>query len=163
MSTIGSILFAIVQGYDNDHSTVKYLLYTSLCLLGLFGIPLVPLCLELSVECVYPIPEATSSGIILTISQIVSVVMIFIYPQEAATVKKDSYVYNNVQTCVTENGDSRNSTSSDLQVLDFNNSLYAQTIIFFFVTIFFIIRFKCPYLRLKSEQQKIAQNILGSH
>ncbi len=35
---------------------------TSLSLFGLFGFAIYPVCLELGVECVYPVCEGTSAG-----------------------------------------------------------------------------------------------------
>lgn len=40
----------------------------SLCLFGLFALPLFPVCLELGVEVTYPVAEATSSGLLWSVA-----------------------------------------------------------------------------------------------
>ena len=94
MATIAAILFTILSLYDNDRSTVYYLILISFALIGFFGmifliflffysilrvslkffskkgLPLLPICMEMSVECVYPIPEATSTGLLFIAGQL---------------------------------------------------------------------------------------------
>ena len=43
----------------------ELLVILSVSLFGLFGFSLYPICLELAVECTYPVAEATSSGFLI--------------------------------------------------------------------------------------------------
>lgn len=116
-------------------------------------------CMEMSVECVYPIPEATTTGLLFIGGQAVGIVMILAYPYAAAEIPKDSFIYTNVQKCITTNS---TSIISSLTVADYKYPLYAQTIIFVLIAIIFTIFFKCPYLRLRTEREKLAEEILNS-
>ncbi len=62
LSTLGSIMFTIFFLYNNDKSTIYYMVLISFGLIGFFGLPLLPICMDMSVECVFPIPEATRFG-----------------------------------------------------------------------------------------------------
>ena len=165
MSALASIFFSIIQLYNNDNSLIYYLMLLSFVFIGVFGLPLLPICMEMSVECVYPIPEATSTGLLFIAGQIVGIAMILAYPKIAKDIPKDTYIYDIIQTC-TINPNSANSTtstpssSSTLSVLDFTYPIYGQTILLVLIAIGFIIFFKCAYLRLRSEREKMAQRIL---
>ena len=52
-------------------------LTASFALLGFFLIPLLPVALENAAECTYPIPEDTSSALLMTIGQVVGIILIF--------------------------------------------------------------------------------------
>lgn len=170
LSALGGILVSIVQLYNNDKSTLYYLLLFAFAWIGFFGVPLLPVCMEMSVECVYPIPEATSTGILFMGGQIVGILMILLYPATATRVDPNSYEYLYVQTCQSTNGTSWNSTttttaapsSSSLAVLDFRYQMYFQAVVQVAITIVFVIFFKCAYLRLRSEREKLAEKILNS-
>jgi FLVCR family MFS transporter 7 len=159
MSALAGIGFSIIQLYDNDKSTVYFILLGSFSVLGFFGLPLLPVCMEMSIECVYPIPEATSTGLLFIGGQVVGIAMILAYPKTATQLPPDSYVYNNVQTCTTGN---KTTTTSSLVVLDYTYEVYFQTLLQVAVAIIFIIFFKCAYLRLRSEREKRAEKILNS-
>lgn len=157
LSSIWNTLFIILQMYNNDQGILKILLYISAALLGFCSIPLIPISCELSVECTYPIPEATSSGFLLTLGNAIAVLMVFIYPQFGKKINQQSMTFQTIQTCI------QNSTSNEanLQVLDYNYPLYGQSFALFALSILFVLFFKCPYLRLNNEQQKIVQQILN--
>ena len=116
--------------------------------------------MEMSVECVYPIPEATTTGLLFIAGQVVGIIMILGYPALAPEVPKDSYTYTNVQTCISANTTS-NSTAS-LNVVNYQYPLYGQTGLFVIVAIIFTLFFKCPYLRLRTERERLAEEILNS-
>jgi FLVCR family MFS transporter 7 len=176
MCALANILFVIIQLNNNDHALNYYLILLSFCLIGFFGLPLLPVCMEMSVECVYPIPEATSTGLLFIGGQIVGVVMILFYPKLATPIDANSYVYNSIQTCTAGGSSSLNTTtpamgftstiapsgSSQLTVLDFRNPLYGQSFILVFISITFTLFFKCAYLRLRSERERLAEQILNS-
>ena len=113
----------------------------------------------MSVECVYPIPEATATGLLLIGGQLVGIIMILAYPAVAPQVSKDSFTYTNIQTCITANS-TLNTTS--LTVVDYKYPLYGQTSLFFVITIVFTIFYKCPYLRLRMENERLTEKILNS-
>lgn len=173
LSAIGGIFLTIMQLYDNDKSTIYYLLLISFITVGIFGLPLLPICMEMAVECVYPIPEATSTGILFMGGQVVGILMIIIYPKTATKLETDSFEYQFVQTCLSHNGTNSSSSSttttaaavsltSDLNVLDFKYQMYFQSVFQVAVAIVFVIFFKCAYLRLRSEREKLAEKILNS-
>jgi hypothetical protein len=41
----------------------RYLIYFAFAFVGFVSLPLSPISMDLSLECVYPIPEATATGI----------------------------------------------------------------------------------------------------
>lgn len=168
LSCLGGIFLTLMQLYDNDKSLAYYLTLLSFICVGLFGIPLLPVCMEMSVECVYPIPEATSTGILFMAGQVTGILMIVFYPITAVRLDPDSYQYQYVQTCLSSGGSNSSTTSSttaspqSLSVLDFTYEMYFQALCQVVVTIIFIIFFKCAYLRLRSEREKLAEKILNS-
>ena len=166
MSALSNLFLVCVQLCDNDESTIYYLLMLSFVLSGFFGLPLLPICMEMSIECVYPIPEATSTGLLFIAGQIFGIIMIIGYPKLATRVDKDSYIYNSVQTCLKSSNASFTTTSassvSDLSVLDFKVPLFSQSILLTIIAVLFIVFFKCAYLRLRSEREKLAEQILNS-
>ena len=167
MSALSNIFLVCIQLYDNDKSTIYYLLMLSFVVTGFFGLPLLPICMEMSIECVYPIPEATSTGLLFIAGQVFGIIMIIGYPKLAKIVDQDSYVYNSVQTCLSTNSNSSLTTTaassvSALSVLDFKIPLFGQALLLTIIAILFIIFFKCAYLRLRSEREKLAEQILNS-
>ncbi|KAI9359236.1 major facilitator superfamily domain-containing protein [Zopfochytrium polystomum] len=50
-------------------------LYGAAAIIGISGMPLLPLCLEMGVECTHPVAEGTSSGIMWGLTQFLTVVM----------------------------------------------------------------------------------------
>lgn len=167
MSAVANACLAICLQWNNDQSTVYYLTLVTFCLIGFFGLPLLPICMDMSVECVYPIPEATSTGLLFIAGQIVGIIMIVVYPKAARVIQTDSYIYNSVQSC-TSNAPTTNHTitttasSIYLSVLDYKYPLYSQAILFAIMSIGFTIFFKCAYLRLRSEREKEVERIMRS-
>ncbi len=169
LSTVANIGFVLIQLKDNDQSTNYYLILASFCMIGFFGLPLLPVCMEMAVECVYPIPEATSTGLLFITGQLVGLIMIVVYPKASVSISSDSYVYNYVQTCNKQShaGNSTTTTSTaapiaNLSVLDYKIPLYFQCFFQVVITIVFIVFFKCAYLRLRSEREKFAERILST-
>ncbi|KAI8613626.1 major facilitator superfamily domain-containing protein [Chytriomyces sp. MP71] len=70
---IGMVLFYV--GCVNGNIGV---LYTGGILLGIGSLPILSISMELGAECTYPVPEATSSGILMTGSQIIVIIMFII-------------------------------------------------------------------------------------
>lgn len=161
-SALTNVFFVILQLYNNENSLIYYLLLFSFCLTGFFGLPLLPICMDMAIECVYPIPEAVSTGLLFIAGQIFGIVLILLYPNIAKDVPINSFVYESVQTCTKLNVTWQSKDKSTLSVLDYSYPLYGQCILQCFIAILFTIFFKCSYLRLKSEQKKIAEQIFSS-
>ncbi|KAI9359235.1 major facilitator superfamily domain-containing protein [Zopfochytrium polystomum] len=68
--TAGSVLYTASAAPGNVG-----LLYAAAAVIGVCGMPLLPLCLEMGVECTHPVAEGTSSGIMWGLTQFLSVVM----------------------------------------------------------------------------------------
>lgn len=158
MAAIANVFFVIIQSYNNDSQIYHSLIIVSFCLIGFFGLPLLPVCMEMSVECVYPIPEETSTGLLFIAGQIFGIVMILAYPRAAREVSPNSNTYVNIQQCTTNNS----TMNANLTVLDYTNPLYFQACCMVFIALVFTLFFKCPYLRLRTEQERIAERILNS-
>jgi hypothetical protein len=114
------------------------------------------ICMEMSVESVYPIAEDIPSGLLFMLGQLFGILMIVLYPYFGTKIEPDTYVYNTIQKCNTAN------SSDTLAVIDYDNPLYFQSGSFVLVSIFFIVFYKCPYSRLKIEREKLVEEILNT-
>jgi FLVCR family MFS transporter 7 len=65
-ATVSNLAFCLFQLKNNDNDVFYYLSLVSIGFFGLFGLPLLPVCMEMSVECVFPVPEATATGLLFT-------------------------------------------------------------------------------------------------
>ncbi len=118
--------------------------------------------------------RATSTGLLFIAGQVVGIVMILVYPNLAEKIEPDSFVYNSIQTCTTSPSPVFNGTTTTpslitttessiyLSVLDYKYPLYFQTVLSVVSSILFTIFFKCGYLRLRHEQEKLAEQIIKS-
>jgi FLVCR family MFS transporter 7 len=70
VTTLSNLTFCLFQLHDNDNAAFYYLSVLSIGLFGLFGLPLLPVCMEMCVECVFPVPEATATGLLFTSGKI---------------------------------------------------------------------------------------------
>ena len=82
--------------------------------------------------------------------------MILVYPKVALNVSRDSYTFKSVQTCTAKSKDMNQTQSSqtELTVLDYKIPLFVQAGLLAIASIFFVLGFKCSYLRLKAEAEK---------
>ncbi|ORY27617.1 hypothetical protein BCR33DRAFT_858443 [Rhizoclosmatium globosum] len=55
-----------------------WLVYFGAGLIGVGGLPVMSLCMELGAECTWPVAEGTSTGILMTISQMFTIIVIFV-------------------------------------------------------------------------------------
>ena len=106
--------------------------------------------MTLAVECTYPIPEATTSGLLFVFGQFFGFLLVELYTGIAASVDKNSTTYKQVQQCT---ADDTESGSFTLSVLNYNSAMYTQTGILFVIAVVFCVFFKCPYLRLNAEKR----------
>ena len=107
--------------------------------------------MEMSIECVYPMPEATPTGFLFVGGKLIGIIVILIDQAAAQTVTSNTYSYQKIQTCVSINS-TLNSTLLPLIVLDYKYPVVGQTSLVVLITIIFIIFFKCPYSRLNHEK-----------
>ena len=152
MSALANILFTLAQLYDNQTWSYATIML-AFALIGFFGLPLLPVCMEMSVECVYPIPEETATGLLFIAGQIFGIAMI----EGSTAIAKpvDTGSANIVQKCTMATSD-----AGALKAQDFTLPLYIQTSVIVAVTFVFIVQFKCSYLRLQSENKKLAEQII---
>lgn len=110
--------------------------------------------MELSVECMYPIPEATPTGFLFIGGQLIGIVIILIDQAAGKPVSANSNVYQNIQKCLNPNSTYNNSSTllTPLTILDYEYPLIGQTTLISITAIVFTIFFKCPYLRLNNER-----------
>ena len=152
LSSLSNLFFAVLQGYNNDEGVVKNFMISAFCLIGISGLPLLPICMEMSVECVHNISEATSTGLLLIGGQFVTIIMVMIYPTIAPQVLESSYTFTSVQKCIKTN--SIFNTTLSLSVVDYNTAIWNQSGIYLLISVLFIVFYKCPYLRLRSDNSK---------
>jgi FLVCR family MFS transporter 7 len=145
LSSLSNLFFAVLQGYNNDEGVVKNFMISAFCLIGISGLPLLPICMEMSVECVHNISEATSTGLLLIGGQFVTIIMVMIYPTIAPQVLESSYTFTSVQKCIKTN--SIFNTTLSLSVVDYNTAIWNQSGIYLLISVLFIVFYKCPYLR----------------
>uniref|UniRef100_A0A8C4A730 Major facilitator superfamily (MFS) profile domain-containing protein n=1 Tax=Denticeps clupeoides TaxID=299321 RepID=A0A8C4A730_9TELE len=74
LASVACSIFAVVSQMPDQKTSVA----VTCCLFGLFGFAMYPVAMELSVECSYPVGEATSAGIIFIAGQILSMVCMFL-------------------------------------------------------------------------------------
>ncbi|KAJ3413866.1 Major facilitator super domain-containing protein 7 [Chytridiales sp. JEL 0842] len=72
LTAIGTVSFFFGATSRNTHIA----LYIGSALIGLGGFPTMPVSLELGVECTYPVPEGTSSGLLWMNAQIWGVILL---------------------------------------------------------------------------------------
>jgi hypothetical protein len=108
--------------------------------------------MEMSVECVHNISEATSTGLLLIGGQFVTIIMVMIYATIAPQVLESSYTFTSVQKCIKTN--SIFNTTLSLSVVDYNTAIWNQSGIYLLISVLFIVFYKCPYLRLRSDNSK---------
>ncbi|KAJ3061712.1 Major facilitator super domain-containing protein 7 [Rhizoclosmatium hyalinum] len=70
---VGTICF-----YFGVTNSTGWLVYFGAGLIGVGGLPVMSLCMELGAECTWPVAEGTSTGILMTISQMFTIIVIFV-------------------------------------------------------------------------------------
>eukprot|EP00111_Clytia_hemisphaerica_P022741 TCONS_00066934-protein len=115
--------------------------YIAFTLYGLTGLGVLPVFLELGVECTYPVDEATSSGIQWMIGQVIGAILFFIgleaSPKLSAADLADS-------TCKAEH---------DIDPLNFSTYAIVVTVLASSIGILFIMFFDTDYKRLQAERE----------
>ncbi|CAF3612492.1 unnamed protein product [Adineta steineri] len=110
----------------------KYFIYFAFAFVGFVSLPLSPISMDLSLECVYPIPEATATGISVMSSQIIGILMVVIFPKFARPLNVHQML---IETCSKDLKD-------DIAILDYSIPLYIMVLIMVFVTLFYFYFFQ---------------------
>lgn len=110
--------------------------------------------MDLSLECVYPIPEATATGISVLSSQIIGILMVILFPKFGRPLDEHEKL---IETC-------SNDMTNEIEKLDYTSiifaylikqktiffdlvPLYSMALIMVAVTLFYISCFQCKYKR----------------
>jgi hypothetical protein len=70
VACLGLFAFTAAANYQNEMALVAI----SICTFGGFALAAYPILLELGVECTFPVPEATSSGLIFLLGELIALV-----------------------------------------------------------------------------------------
>lgn len=128
------------QAYEYP-GTVMALVY-----FGCFSIPILPLAYESAVECIFPVSEATSAGLIWICGNICSIIYQNIFKAMAQPIPSDWYILNQCQGFP--------NTSSDKW---YQNALFTLTSITSGLSIIWLIFYICPFRRSKYSKMKVKQ------
>ncbi|CAF0888219.1 unnamed protein product [Adineta ricciae] len=74
----------------------RYLIYFAFALVGLVSLSLSPISMDLTLECVYPIPEATAIGVSVMSSQVIGILMVTVFPKFARPLNEHEM---SIETC----------------------------------------------------------------
>lgn len=130
-TALSCIAFAVVSQLPQQRAAVAVVS----SLLGFFGFSIYPVCVELSVECSYPVGEATSAGLIFVSGQIQSVIYIIL-----------------LQALTKRLTESPLATCEDV-VLSWRVPMLVMAGLLTFFTCCFVIFFHTPYRRLEAEER----------
>ncbi|CAF2113516.1 unnamed protein product [Rotaria magnacalcarata] len=97
----------------------RYFIYFAFTFVGFVSLPLSPISMDLCLECVYPIPEATAIGINVMASQIIGILMVVIFPKFGRPLNEYEM---SIETC------SKDSTDK-IVVLNYSTPLYIMAFI----------------------------------
>lgn len=135
MSALACIAFSVVALLPQQQVAVAVVC----SLFGFFGFSVYPVAMELSVECSYPVGEATSAGLIFASGQVQSVVYMVLL-QSITTPRALPTASPHRESC----GDSPQSWRVPLMVMGGLCALFTSTFVLFFHT---------RYRRLEAEEQ----------
>ncbi|XP_070541234.1 solute carrier family 49 member A3-like [Ptychodera flava] len=121
-------------------------------LVGFFSFALLPVCLELGVECTYPVAEGTSAGLLFTSGQIQGIAYVYIMQGLGRHLTPSQL---ETQQCT------NSSLSVDIQPKDMTISVLVFAGMASFAAAIFIIFFYTDYKRLKAEECEAAERILN--
>ncbi|CAI9738735.1 solute carrier family 49 member A3-like isoform X1 [Octopus vulgaris] len=148
ITTLCSILFSVVSGFENK----EILIATSISLLGMFGFSLYPSCMEASVECTFPVAEATSSGLLVIAGQILGVIFIVVMQVLARPM---SVSEGSQSKCKTNNLSS--------ETLDFTiSNFFGSGVLVLLCVLSLVFLFHPELKRLTAEKKAAAQDIISA-
>lgn len=131
-SSLAATAFAVVSQLREQRAAVAF----TCSLFGFFGFSVYPVAMELSVECSYPVGEATSAGLIFISGQVQS--FIYVVVLQALTTRMAA---SPLSTCSTD-GDGP---------LSWKVSMLVMAALWSLFTCCFVIFFKTNYRRLEAE------------
>ncbi|CAF1531667.1 unnamed protein product, partial [Didymodactylos carnosus] len=137
--TLG-VVSLMILGLFIINGVPSYLLYIIFGLSGFAMAPVLPLSLDLCLECTHPIPEATVVGIFLIASQIGSIISILILPFFTRSLSSFQEAH---QKCA----------SLHQEIRDYTIPLYILAIISAVFVILFIIFFKSENRRQRKDDE----------
>ncbi|CAF1088630.1 unnamed protein product [Adineta ricciae] len=111
-SSIAYVLLAIFIVWRME----RYLIYFAFALVGFVSLSLSPISMDLTLECVYPIPEATAIGVSVISSQVIGILMVMIFPKFARPLNEHEM---SIETCSKD-------VKHGLGMLNYSISVYFQ-------------------------------------
>ncbi|RDD38794.1 Major facilitator superfamily domain-containing protein 7-a [Trichoplax sp. H2] len=151
LANLSLIGFFMSAGYRNCQG----LLCLFAALYGIFGMSLVPMMLELCVECSYPVDEVISSGVLFLLATIISVVMIIVLPIISPPLDSSQIIYS---ACHHSQLSSSNSPSPMISVpdtaiipRDYSWATVVMVGLLTLATLIYVIFFQATYKRKAAE------------
>ncbi|XP_072026670.1 solute carrier family 49 member A3-like isoform X2 [Amphiura filiformis] len=172
MTSLSFIVFAV---FSHMRDKEPYII-TSLSLLGLFGFGIYPVCLELGVECVYPVSEGTSAGFMAMSGQVQGMLLIFVYNGLSTKLSPAEMQYQQCNGTSSTNGTNSFShsmysnhsmyskfmqTSSSTQPMDTTVTVLVYAGYLVLATVIFILFFRTEYKRMRAEHFSAADHVLN--
>ncbi|CAB3992790.1 major facilitator superfamily domain-containing 7-a-like [Paramuricea clavata] len=131
MATLFVLFFALISKYENK----PILLGFSVSGFGFFALALLPVGLELGVECTYPVAEATSAALLWLFGQI-TMILIILVAGALGTKNKGKQM-----SCKSGNDDMTHAT-------------YFMAVLTVVIALVFIVLFRPKYLRMEAERRE---------
>ncbi|XP_028391579.1 solute carrier family 49 member A3-like [Dendronephthya gigantea] len=132
-ATLFVIFFALISRYENQSILVGF----SVAGFGFFALALLPVGLELGVECTYPVAEATSAALLWLFGQITMIIIVLVAGALGTTIPDD-------KTTSCKSGGSND---------DMTNAVYFMSALTVVIAVVFICFFRPKYLRLEAERR----------
>lgn len=167
-----SMAFAVVAGIVFLqlvlHSDIGYAIAIACFIFGVFGLAAYPVGLQLSAECTFPVSETTSTGLIICMGQIQSMIYLSVMKYFARVGKHE---FKEIQVCSIKNDSAsvsvvnacRAITSQDVQEVnakDMTNSTIAMSVIATCLVVLLILTFKPRYRRMEVDQNETGTELL---
>ncbi|XP_065174769.1 solute carrier family 49 member A3-like [Sycon ciliatum] len=155
-AAVGLTWFAMVSSLRDQTA----LIYASLAFFGFFGYGLLPVALELSVECTYPVAEATSAGVMWLAGQVTGILLVIIaqLPILQSPLTSEDAKYSKCAIA----GNSTASTS-DAAGVDMTNAALMVATVAVVTVVFFVPCFRSPYRRVAAESGVSLDEPLEAH
>ncbi|CAI8033190.1 Uncharacterized protein B0416.5 [Geodia barretti] len=142
-----------------------YLIGASLCAFGFFALPLIPACMELGVEITYPVAEATSSGLLWSVAQVMGIALLFLGQLLESELPRDQVERANCQAtdshtnsslpCSSSFYDSNSTinTGKTVTPYDFTHAMFLYLSLVTCVLVLMVVAFHPKYRRISAEKK----------
>eukprot|EP00112_Aurelia_sp_Birch-Aquarium-sp1_P006096 Seg1681.7 transcript_id=Seg1681.7/GoldUCD/mRNA.D3Y31 product="Solute carrier family 49 member A3" protein_id=Seg1681.7/GoldUCD/D3Y31 len=129
------------------------LLCVAFFLFGATCLGVAPICLELGVECTYPVDEATSSGLQWLVGQVIGVILMIGLPEFGGKLSAEEIKHSvcNVPGSPTH-----------VKAMDMTNALIFTAVGMQVIVLIFVFFFKADYKRLHAEMEHIVNTLADS-